>query len=485
MYQQKDDDDDETRSYSEAYDDDDEEDENWKRQLAEIEKAEKAENSIHLIPKDYRKDFGVFLPKMPVLRRVELMQILQDSKFDSYHCKNTLMLMTKAPPERYGDLIELLQRCFEINAFPSCLFLLSRCDVRTIMEILDYIPRPEFMGLMNNMVRFISDDELFTMANIARVMSLRGLMQAMSECTMPLPNTEAIAKMCKLCRKKRIYDLHDRMVDSDNGIPPGTLKIPALTTEFSKADRWTVDDGGGFNFDIERGLVFWHKEVLDMAKLCGKCVTEVNHAACCSTRFEEFYHKPPEERKSFVAQLRQREYKTAELLAKLFREEIRRRAYRYSIDAVKAARKGQRLEDEKHAKEAEARRLEELEIRKQHDYELMISSAMSVDRKWKRHTHKEDALRYGKHDDEVNMRFAIPYGPGNNVPTKREDELSWELEKRQKDPYSKTTYPTAPDTAAKVVTYYLYECISWYDCIHLYLTYYLVSFLPEDINVYP
>jgi hypothetical protein len=49
-------------------------------------------------------------------------------------------------------------------------------------------------------------------------------------------------------------------------VPEGMMKVPGAVPVLDRADVYTADDDKFFNFDVDRGLVFFKKELVDLVR---------------------------------------------------------------------------------------------------------------------------------------------------------------------------------------------------------------------------
>ena len=93
----------------------------------------------------------------------------------------------------------------------------------------------------------------------------------------------SIFLMTRLCRNRKLYALHLRL--EHNQVPAGRLPLVGSMGLYDKAEIWTVDDEKGFRFDIDNGIVYWEREIVDLVRICDTCLQDLFAAASCCTRF--------------------------------------------------------------------------------------------------------------------------------------------------------------------------------------------------------
>jgi hypothetical protein len=56
--------------------------------------------------------------------------------------------------------------------------------------------------------------------------------------------------------------------------------LPGILPLYEKAEIWSADnDDHFFTFDYERKLIRWRREVVDLVKICDKCLHDVHRAS--------------------------------------------------------------------------------------------------------------------------------------------------------------------------------------------------------------
>ena len=150
------------------------------------------------------------------------------------------------------------------------------------------------------------------------------------------------------------------------------MKVPGAVPVLDRADVYTADDDKFFTFDVDRGLVFFKKELVDLVRkfkfyavintfvvrfqligcvfflrpwvqvrICTKCMQDVNGAAAANKKFEHLYNLTPRTRKEKLNRLRGAEKAAGDLFEKIAHQRLLRRARDFALLALEAERHGQ------------------------------------------------------------------------------------------------------------------------------------------------
>jgi hypothetical protein len=197
-------------------------------------------------------------------------------------------------------------------------------------------------------------------------------------------------------------DLETRLLNEDSSepneqIPKTILRVTGCLPIYSKAQTWSAQDEKMFRFDVEKGKIYFRKELVDLVRICEKCLQDVHECAANDTnRYDPLHSIDAKERKEVYASLRAQERLHAELIGKISFERINRRCRDWSLRALETQRHGHRLEqDERDRIEAE-RIQKEAEEKLRFENEEIVRKALSIDTKLLAEDRRKDMARYIK-----------------------------------------------------------------------------------------
>ena len=211
-------------------------------------------------------------------------------------------------PHTHMAFVVSLMRDFIRPVLLIFIRVVSSIDPYFSEELVTQISVGEIHKLFD-VAQFLDETEINDMIAIIHKLSFRELLHMLDHCNEPM------AKHCRLCRVKRIHELEFRL--NEGQVPKDIPQVPGNLPLYHSPEVWQADDVQGYTFDIEKGLVFYFKQLVDMVRICDKCLVDVNRAASCDTRWEEFNHVPVDDRKTVLAELRERERSRSDLVTKL------------------------------------------------------------------------------------------------------------------------------------------------------------------------
>ena len=94
--------------------------------------------------------------------------------------------------------------------------------------------------------------------------------------------------------------------------------MPGILPLYEKAEIWQADNDLKFyTFNYERNIILWRKEIVDLIKICDKCLMEVHLASSEVNRHEPFHHELEMVKKYHIEEMREEESKRSILIGKL------------------------------------------------------------------------------------------------------------------------------------------------------------------------
>jgi len=195
----------------------------------------------------------------------------------------------------------------------------------------------------------------------------------------------------------------------------------------NKAEIWQEQDEQGFTFDIDAGVVFWHKHQVDMMAICDTCLTSVHQAACSDTRFIEFYHIPATSRLDHIQSIKDRELARAKLVGRLSVERTRRRAREFAIKVLTIQRHGMQQEKQKELEYQQLQVEERKERERNRALVELMKAAEIKDKKWKLNQIRENSILLHQIVGKAGTIGHYKYDRAHPVSREREHVYSWKL----------------------------------------------------------
>lgn len=129
-------------------------------------------------------------------------------------------------------------------------------------------------------------------------------------------------------------------------------------------NHWKEDDEQGYTFDLNTNKVIWHKQFVDMIRICEPCFVDVARQMCSECRcvsypvdllphditmflsqfchrFIEFHHIAADKRIAKIQEMRGKEHQRAVLIGKLAKDRCIRRAREFAMVVIASFRAGQ------------------------------------------------------------------------------------------------------------------------------------------------
>lgn len=161
----------------------------------------------------------------------------------------------------------LVKLMFTFNRSMLMLFIdiMVRLGAEYLQEIVTTFTLEETHRLLD-VIRFITPYEVDVMIFLVFQTTLRKVLEMLNKIDEPM------AKHCKLCKTKRLFDLQFRM--NQGQVPKGMIPVVGTLGMYDVADVWTADDSQGFKFNEQLGLVFYRGEKVDLVTICWKCLDD-------------------------------------------------------------------------------------------------------------------------------------------------------------------------------------------------------------------
>lgn len=209
-----------------------------------------------------------------------------------------------------------------------------------------------------------------------------------------------MAKHCRLCRVRRMNELETRLLNEGTSkpgeqIPKAMLRVSGCLPIYSKAQVWSAQDEKMFRFDVEKGKIYFRKELVDLVRICEKCLQDVHECAANDTnRYDPLHSIDAKERKEVYASLRAQEQLHAELICKITFERINRRCREWSLRALETQRHGHRLEQDERDRIEAQRVQKESQEKLRLESEEIVRKALTIDTKILAEDRRKDLIRY-------------------------------------------------------------------------------------------
>lgn len=393
-------------------------------EMAEMEANEKWEKSIVLIPEEIRSEYADLLSCYATFLKIKLFKFLDLVEWKLDSCQHLLRMLfvaqeclePKGIDSRVNWFFDNLMAYQEAGYMKSIFAFFCKLERKVIEEIFRDTS-DEILSKVVELVRFLPALELDLMIRFVFELSIIEVLDILDECDEPL------IKACRLCRLRRVSNLEHRM--RHDQIPPKMIRVTGALPIYDKAEVWTADDEKDFSFDSENGFVYWQSNLVDLMRICEKCLLDCHGAVTSAGRFDQLYNMQGKERKDALQTLRQKEQDLASVVGNISKERVRRRVKEWAMRSLSKQRLGQREEHEAKEQAAIERENERMKIKKENDHNQMIMSAGQVDQKWREEnsTREKKDLRIREHT--ANLNYMLEYTRSNPAPIAREHPHSW------------------------------------------------------------
>jgi hypothetical protein len=266
-----------------------EEDDDWKKQLIYLEELDKLEQSVFQIPDSLRFKFEELIKKYPIAQKITFYRTIESLNWEEENLKKIYNLFFALSVELVEKLLDLINGFISINLHTLTLHVLYSLKPDKVKEIVYDISLSDIHYLFQ-IARFLSIIDITLMVDLINISSAKELINMIKYCNEPL------AKHCRLCRIKKLQALEQRMLhnqlpsqqnhpENKNKKNDKLLLIPGTLQLHDSSQVWIVDDAKGFSFEIEEGLIFFNKEVVDLVRICDVCLLDVQQAITNNGRF--------------------------------------------------------------------------------------------------------------------------------------------------------------------------------------------------------
>lgn len=248
----------------------------WEQQLRDVEETEKWDKSVDLIPQDLQNDFRSIFQTLPSKNKIQVLKMLGSMSWMGIYCSNVRKILHNTPADLRSSMVEIIFSYLSPKQLlDHVITLFSQLEALLCVELIVNLSRDDVKNL-TDVTQFFDHDDLFTFVLLVHQLSIRDMLEMFKNCKDPM------SKHCKLCKSRRLRKLETRLLNGQ--VPPGVVPIAAMVPLYDTAEVWTCDDEQLFKFDLERFKIFWNRELVDLVKICDKCVFDVNRAASSESR---------------------------------------------------------------------------------------------------------------------------------------------------------------------------------------------------------
>lgn len=417
----------------------------WERQQKELQENDRWEKSVDMIPTSLQDQFKAFFAPYGVILKVSVLKLLSKLDWKQIECEKIYNMLIIAPSENIKEFVELLTHFSgSKQVLNAAAELFSHLNKEEIQELLIRMPRQDVLYLMD-ICRFLSIELIEDLAELIHHFTTTEVLKRIHYINEPM------AKFCRVCRLRRSKDLEVRLMNNQipalplYGLLPmtGTLSLYHKERMWDAVDErgmkvpkprmWAADDEKGFTVDAERGVVMFNRSVVDLTRICEKCLIDAHQAVTSDTRFIDLYNIPAANRKELLKSLRDKELKIAELVGKVTEERMNRKARHFSLQALALHRHGTTQEREEAEYNERLRQRTLLREKELADKEKMIAKAMAFDPKILSQDRRELTYSLGVQVHRSQLKYHIGFDKNNPVPTEREHPHSWRLKQNDFD----------------------------------------------------
>jgi hypothetical protein len=443
--------------------------------------SEQWELCIENIPGDLQYQYAPFVAGLSFIVRVHLYQILESLNYSEEYCSIVLDVMkyVKSNCDRFIQIGHSLH----VTRRPLYFYICRSLRDPQLTEFLSQTP-VEIVTKLMEIAFYISESDVKNMIHLILDLSVQEFNLLIDLCNEPF------AKHCRLCRSKKSYQLEYRLLHeqiSDVRTSPSLLShlclslslslclslslqahctLPGILPLYEKAEIWQADNDSKFyTFNYERGVILWRRDVVDLIKICDKCLIEI-HAASSEVarsvppslllssylplltifRFEAYHHEEGLVKKHHVEEMRNLEQHRAALIGlceaplwftalvlitlptgQIAKERVRRRVREWSIRALKCQREGYLREEQQRKTIEEETKREEMRQKYLHEQTHMIHTALSTDKYWIQQEKKTQLIRNQYKDDLHELKTLPKFTRENPMKPVREHPHSWRL----------------------------------------------------------
>ena len=400
-------------------------DTHFDHEMAEMEANEKWEKSIVFIPEEIRSEYIDLLSSYSTFLKIKLFKFLDLMSWKLDSCQHLLRILNVAKESLEVEEVDRRVNWFfdnlvtyqEAGYMKPIYAFFCQLEKKVIGEIFRETSDDNLSKIVE-MVRFLPNLELDLMIRFVYELSIIEVLDILEECDEPW------IKACRLCRLRRVSNLELRM--RHDQIPPKMIRVTGALPIYDKAEIWSADDEKDFSFDSESGFIYWQHNLVDLMRICEKCLLDCHGAVTSAGRYDQLYDKLGHERKEALQNIRSKEQDLASVIGKISKERVRRRVKEWAMRSLSKQRLGQREEREEKERALIEREKQRIKIQKEEDHHEMIMKAGLVDQKWR----NENSVRENKdlriRQHTANLNYMMEYTRSNPAPITREHSYSWE-----------------------------------------------------------
>lgn len=399
-------------------------DSKFAEEMATMEANERWEKSITLVPGEVRPDYELLLSSYSTFLKIKLFKFLDLMSWDLDSCRHLLRILHIArdclDPSQEGSRVDwYFDKLMSYQAagyMESIFFFFSRLHNKVIDELFR-LTTDENLSKVVELARFLPPLELDLMVRFVYELSIVEVLDILEECDEPWVNA------CRLCRLRRISNLELRM--RHDQIPNKMIRVTGALPIYDKAEVWTADDEKSFTFDSESGDVYWQNSLVDLMRICEKCLVDCHGAVTSDGRFDQLYNIQAENRKDAVQRVRNKEQKLSIVVGNISMERVRRRVKEWAMRSLSKQRLGRKKEEEAKDRAAIQQENERIKIKKERDHNTMITKAGVVDPKWREENRTREHKDLRSREHMANLNYLMDYSRSNPATIAREHTHSW------------------------------------------------------------
>lgn len=401
--------------------------EEWTQQLNILEKVDRWEKfGNENIPSKFSSELGKILSEFSGLDRVPILKLLDALKWNVHKLEKFFCIVRKIPVSAILQVVKLMDSFQNVVLLDLILDLFFRLNECCIVEAVTTLSETDVHFLMQ-VSRHLPAADISVMVDIIESLSLCEFINVLHQCNEPM------AKICRLCRAKRLHALEFRMQHGQ--VPTGMIPVVGMIAQYGKSEVWSADDEKGFSFEVSDlgGTVYWRKQPVDLVQVCDSCLLDVHQFITCAGRFDQVFSIVAAKRKEVISTLRAKEDALGEIIWKVAHERKYRRAREFALRSLEVQRL--RLKAEHLASEIEAtqeRRSEEARQRQRARIDLVSSALVSED-KWLIAGAVHEQKRLDKRMNYSEVRAHMGFSAAHPAPRTRQHPLSWRLSVLDKD----------------------------------------------------
>ena len=394
----------------------DAEERRFEAEMRAIEDLMVWETKITNIPEELQQPFLKVMLAYSTMQKIAIYKLLGLMDWGKKVCADMYSFLTLVPLEKLDWLTATLNRFHAEGKLAFTFTFFSLMETPVLREVFYELP-DVLLERAINLGRFLSSSDLDLFLEFVNGLGVRMVLQTIDECDEPM------IKHCRLCRTRRIFNLENRL--QHNLVPKNMPRVTGAIAIYEKNETWTHATENSFTFDHGRGLIFWNKVLVDMMRICDKCLNDALRAATTDCTDVSIYHVLADERKPILAELRAREQQLGVLIGKIASERVRRRTKEFAIKSLETQATGERLEREAAEKVAfEAVRKAKKEA-VDAEYRRTIKAAMVVDDRWVAEKLRSEEKVLSKKVHLAAMNYHMGFSQAAPAPKTLEHPHSW------------------------------------------------------------